>query len=128
MYLSQIRDLIEIHAATGLENPVFSYDPDTFMWFVDFSKVGKGKRKLSLDDVLLTTETILECLNARLDPQSLENLMGRFKKAIVKFYKNRHRPIHQKQLIPTLKGIGNLKDEEIEWTRHFTYKNLILRS
>ena len=62
MYLSQIRNLIETHAATGLENPVFSYDPDTFMWFVDFSRVGKGKRKVSLDDVILTVEAILGCV------------------------------------------------------------------
>ena len=127
MYLSQIRDLIETHAWTGLENPVFSYDPETFMWFVDFSRVGQGKRKLSLDDVLLTTEVILKCFGMD-DLCGSSDFGGCFTKAIEEFYSNRHRPLHQKQLIPTLNGIGDLNDDETECIRHFTYNNLILRS
>ena len=128
MYLSEIRDLIEIHATTGLENPVFSYDPDTFMWFVDFSKVGR-KKKLSLDDILLTVESILDCFEQNTHFES-QDFRDQFTKSIKKFYTNRCRPPHQKQLIPTLKGIGDpkLTDEELEWIRYITSKDLLLRS
>ena len=128
MYISQIRDLIEVQAITGLDNPVFSYDPDTFMWFVDFTKVGRGKKKLSLEDVTTTIDSILDSLEVDIHITESDILKDRFVESTKKFYSNRYRPINQKQLIPTLKDIAKLTKDEMAYTRNFTPDDLLLRS
>ena len=131
MYLSQIHDMIEMHKITGLMNPVFSYDSETYMWFVDFSKVGLGKNQLILDDVLSTMEPILECfelddyLGSNFDPK---DIIDQLMEAANKFYTDRYLPPFQKQIIPTIQGIGDPKptDEEIELAQKFIAENLLL--
>jgi hypothetical protein len=128
IYLSQIRDLIENHSFTGLKNPVFSYDPETFMWFVDFSKVGQGKKKISLENILITIDSILDSLDIDVHLSDAEIIRNRFMNAVERFYTHRYRPKNQKQLIPSVKGTTNKLDEvDLNWTKRFTLKNLLIR-
>ena len=63
MYYSQINDFITTHAEIGLNNPVFYYDWETMLWFIDFSKIGRGNKKIKIGDILQTLKDILICFN-----------------------------------------------------------------
>ena len=129
MYFSQIEDYISMHVKAGLKNPIFYYDPETMLWFIDFSKVGRGSKKLKTGEVLKTIVSILACFN--LDDNMSNNkspvLFERYKEAIEKFYTSRWRPEGKRILIPTLQGCENLftKPSVFEDTRHFTHKRLV---
>src|SRR5581483_6869317 len=55
----ELRDLVETHRSIGNRNPVFRYDYDSMIWFIDFNKVGKSGKKLSVNSVL---ETLIEII------------------------------------------------------------------
>jgi hypothetical protein len=63
MYLSELEDYIATHQRIGLLNPVFDYDPETFVWFIDFSRIGSSKRKIKVEEVLKTVVNMLACFN-----------------------------------------------------------------
>jgi hypothetical protein len=122
MYLADIDDYIHSHVDVGLMNPVFDYDPDTFLWFVDFSRVGNSKKKLPLDDVLKTVVDILACFNLteNVPGVSSATFYAKYKEAITNFYERRYRPPDKRMLIPTLSGCLPGGDKTHERSRNFT--------
>lgn len=130
MYYSQIQEYIATHANVGLRNPVFCYDPESFIWFVDFSRVGKGKGKIKYEDVIKTISDILLCFNL---PTHIFNIrmfdvVDRYQDAIQKFYTQRSRPLGKRLLVPTLCGCGiyeNHQNFKLEETCGFTMMQFI---
>ena len=108
IWISEIEDYLAAHAEVGSRNPVFSYDPESFLWFIDFNKVGRGKRKIRMIEVLKTIINMLVCFNLHQHIPNVKqgNLYQKFAEAIMKFYKNRYRPDDKRMLIPTLKECG----------------------
>jgi len=132
MYFSQIEDYISAHVKVGLKNPIFNYDPDTMYWFIDFSKVGRGNKKIKINDVLKTIVNIGACFN--LDANLCNNrsavIYERYKEAIEKFYSSRWRPQGKKILIPTLQGCDTASGNtapgiKYEDTRNFSSKRFV---
>lgn len=125
MWLSEIRDYIETHAKVGLQNPLFNYDPDTYLWFVDFSKVGTGRKKVAVEEVLKTVTNILSCFNLyQHSGTQINGLYNKYREAIVKFHSHRYRPKDRPFLIPTITGGMFPKGMKSEDTRNFTPENL----
>lgn len=124
LYWSEILEYLETHAHVGLRNPVFYYDPETYIWFIDFSRVGKGRGKISCDDVLKTILNILACFNLSLHIINIRifELYNKYKEAIEKFYTQRSRPTDKKLVAPTLSGCGAIENRnlEIEHIKNFT--------
>jgi hypothetical protein len=110
MYLSEIQDYIDLHRDIGLNNPVFSFDPESYVWFVDFRRVGTGKKKISIEDVQKTVIDILASFNLAqtVTGCDLNKLYQKYREAIDDFYTKRYRPEGKRLLIPTLKGCGNV--------------------
>lgn len=106
IYLSDIHSMIRSHQAAGSINPVFMYDPDTFLWFVDFSKVGKGKKKIGIEHVLKTVINILACFNLGKIVVGFKTstLYQKYEEAILKWYELRQRPKGVYFLSPSLIG------------------------
>jgi hypothetical protein len=104
LYLSQIQEYIDSHVKAGLLNPVFNYNPATYLWFIDFLKVGKGDKKIRLDDVLKTVINIIACFNlkSQVVNTSTNAIFEKYKEAICKFYSNRYRPPGRCILAPTI--------------------------
>ena len=131
LYVSQILDYLESHEKIGLANPVFRYDPDSLMWFVDFAKVGKGKRKIPLREVLKTTIDISACfsLPANISCFQTSKLFAKYEEALVKFHMERYRPPGKRLLIPTLTGCGNCDNKQVdhESLKNFSKHNIIMR-
>lgn len=128
---SEIKDIIRSHERVGLYNPVFSYDPDSYLWFIDFSKVGKGRKKIKLKDVLKTITNILACFNLyeRLYNIKMCEVYEKYEEAVTKFYEQRSRPPGRKLCVPTLYGCGfndTYKHFTYEDTRQFTPSDFVL--
>jgi len=123
IYLSQINDCIEDHVKIGIQNPVFKYDPETMLWFIDFSRIGKGKKRISLKEV---SETIKEIINKfeycnQIQGYNQEKLMEKYDDALKKFYSDRYRPANRRILIPTMSGCVDNSDKiSFEETKKFT--------
>jgi len=107
---SEIKTYIESHVESGLQNPVFFYDPDTYFWYIDFAKVGKGTKKIGIDDVMKTVSNILASfnLNHHLKALDVNDFYAKYDDAIRKYYENRTRPDDKKMLIPSLSGLIGL--------------------
>lgn len=121
MYLADIDDYIDAHVKAGMLNPVFDYDPETFLWFVDFSRVGDSKRKVPVDAVIHTVVDILACFNLTETVPGImaSSMFAKYKEAILNFYHKRYRPPEKRMLIPTLTGC-NAGDKHHDKTRLFT--------
>lgn len=124
MYLSELEDMIETHVKIGLQNPVLTYDPDTFLWFVDFNRIGVAKRKAPFDEVLQVADDMFESFYVTSytdDETAHDEMWERFSKALTTFYKNRKRPKKKKMLIPTFSGcIHGEQEKFLDSTRDFT--------
>ena len=125
MYYAEIMEYVNTHAQVGLQNPVFYYDPETFIWFVDFSRVGRGKGKIRYEDVLKTLSNILVCFNLPLHMSNVRmaEVYEKYREAIDRFYSQRSRPFGKKLLVPTLAGCGiyeNHQNFNVDDTRNFT--------
>lgn len=131
MWISEINDFMKSHENVGLLNPVFSYDPDSFLWFIDFSKIGRGPKKIRLAEVQKTIINILVCFNLRehVPHVRMVKLQDKYMIALQKFYTNRFRPEGKRALIPTLAGCGphDNKKFDLDMTRDFTPEHLITR-
>jgi hypothetical protein len=128
IWLSEIKDYLKIHEEVGLLNPVFNYDPETYLWFVDFSKVGHGNKKLELNDVLNTTTDILACFNLYHYVQGdLNRFYSKYREGIERFYSQRSRPENRPELIPTLVNVKPQVRFDLEITRNFLPQKLISR-
>lgn len=44
MWLSQIQEYIDIHRQAGLSNPLFSYDPETYLWLSIFLRRDRDEK------------------------------------------------------------------------------------
>lgn len=133
MWVSDIEDFIKNHIIVGMQNPAFDYDPETMLWFVNFLKVGRGRRKLRVDDIKKTIVDVLLCFNLphNLPGVQMHKFYSKYSEAVDEFYKQRTRPKGRKQLIPTLLhcgvDIGYQANYDFETTRNFTRKDLVSR-
>lgn len=103
---SEILDYVNAQKATGLANPYFIYDEDSFIWFVDFSRVGRRSGRMKLNTILETVINILCCFNLCQNVPNVEmsKYFERYDEAIRKFHSNRYRPADRFQCVPTLNG------------------------
>lgn len=129
LYQSQIEDYLTSQFQVGMLNPAFSYDHESLLWFVDFTKVGKGRKRIHLREIIKTIINMLICLNI---PENVENintadLYNKFKDAVEKFYDQRYRPEGKKILVPTLVGCGNFQKLDFEEYRDFARRDLMIR-
>lgn len=131
MWVSEIEDYVSSHQLAGEVNPLFLYDSDTMLWFVDFSRVGQSKKKVPVDEVLKTVSSILTCFNFwRTIPNlNTASLFKKYSDAIKLFYDSRRRPENKKMLIPTLTGCGvtEPKSFSFDGTREFLWEDLSIK-
>jgi hypothetical protein len=108
MSISEIWDYVHLHASIGNQNPLFLYDPESFLWFIDFSRIGSSSRKMNIKDVLGTVaETLMAfALHENIKDVKPHKMYLKYEEAIVKFYHQRSRPSHMRVLSPTLKSTG----------------------
>lgn len=119
---SQIEDMINAHVRIGLLNPVFRYDPATYLWFLDFSKVSAGA--IPLSEIYKTTINIMACFNLYVLSTGFKTkvIWEKYKDAIDAFYKERYRPSGKKILKPTISGcfvMDNKNSVDLEKTKEF---------
>lgn len=128
IYFSQIERYIEKHQNVGLSNPVFSYDPHTFLWFVDFNKVGSAKNKAPFEEVKHTIKLMLDAfeLKNNYHEKMYDEMLDKFIKAATTFYEQRKRPKNRRMLIPTIED-HQLDKKFLEQTRDFTRNLFYLR-
>jgi hypothetical protein len=124
MYLSELEDYIATHQRIGLLNPLFNYDPDTYLWFVDFSRVGNSKRKIKVEEVLKTVVNMFACFNL---PQNIidvkvSKFYSKVEEAIMNFHTKRHRPKNRRIMLPTLVGCIEDRNPALERYRNFVPK------
>ena len=128
MYFTQLEKMVERHATAGLHNPVFCYDPHTYLWFVDFNRVGADPHKMTITEMLGTTRAIYGefLLDKNLSTYANNELWTKYEKAINIFYETRKRPKDRRMLIPTLHKICTYEDEGFhEATREFVKSFMI---
>src|SRR3972149_7353111 len=108
IYLAELQDFIDAHVKVGLLNPAFSYDPDNYLWFADFSKIGSGKRQLQLEEIYKTIVNILACFNLfdSVPNVQMHKIYDKYNEAINLFYEKRQRPEGKRLLVPTLSACG----------------------
>lgn len=130
MYFSQIDSFIEKHQSFGLQNPVFSYDPSIFVWYVNYNFIGTDSRKAPHSEVKEVILAMLDSfeLKKHLGDHARSGMFSRFEKAIDIFYEQRKRPKDRKILIPTLVNlVPHEKNEFFETTREFTKNHLVTK-
>ncbi len=110
LWISDIKRMISNHEIIGNRCPVFSYDPTTFLWFVDFNKVGSDSRKAPFREVQSAAVAILACFNLSkiYNQYALEDMWSKFEKSLTLFYEKRQRPDGRRMLIPTLHGVAQV--------------------
>jgi hypothetical protein len=117
MYITEIMDYIELHRQAGMQNPLFLYDHDSFMWFIDFTRVGQGRNKLPVEEILKTVTEILLTFSLQECVKDIRpyKLYAKYEEAIFKFYHQRSRPANMRVLSPTLKmtGAGEYAPEKL---------------
>ncbi len=127
LYMAQLNDIISAHAEAGLTNPIFKYDPESMLWFIDFNKVGSTGRKIPIQNILETIINILVCFNLSesIPNFKMHKLYEKYEEAIKVFYTNRTRPEGKPILCPTVQGCGpfETKDFPFEKTRDFTLQD-----
>jgi len=133
LYLSQIEDYVDAHEVVGLKNPVFRYDPESFIWFIDFSRIGKGKKKIPLREVMKSIVNILSCFNlpGNIDFIKTSKLFEKYEEAVVKFHTERYRPQNKKLLVPTLVNCGGICDNKVvdhDSLKNFNRSNFLIKS
>lgn len=131
MYFSEIQNYINSHEETGLLNPLFIYNRHNMLWFIDFSRIGKEKNKIQLEDILKNIINILTCFNLhQIQGFQQDKLYLKYEEAISKFYKERYRPEDKKFCIPSLIGCGSYEESsnksEMEAAKNFNIRNLII--
>jgi hypothetical protein len=109
IWISEIKDYINLHAEIGLKNPLFNYDPETYLWFINFRRIGDSKKKLPLKEVNRTIVEMLASFNLHFRVKGLLmcEFYSKYATAISEFYHKRHRPEGKKLLAPTFKGCGS---------------------
>lgn len=129
LYYSNIEELIGDHKYIGLQNPVFYYDDDNFMWYLNFNLIGNHKNKAPYSEVRRVLNAMLNCfkLDTIVSKFAQDHVQKKFEKAIDLFYQQRKRPKNKRILIPTLDGTSSgEKNTFYEETRNFTYHDFVL--
>ncbi len=126
MWLSNIKDYIANHEKIGLANPVFSYNPQSMLWFIDFNKVGKKLKKVHIGEVAKTISQILTSFDIQtyLPYIQMDKFYLKYRDALHKFYSYRQRPANRRILIPTFSGCGVTDSTLLKETRSFNYNQL----
>lgn len=108
MTISEIWDYINLHVCLGNQNPLFLYDPESFLWFIDFTRVGNSQRKMPIKDILGSVGEILMgfALHENIKDVKPHKMYLKYEEAILKFYQQRSRPVAMRILSPTLKSTG----------------------
>lgn len=130
IYFCQIEKMIERHAAIGLQSPALAYDPNTYLWFADFNKIGTGSNRAPFDEVVAALKSSYGTfdLKTRIGPTVEPDVWEKFNKALKLFYEQRKRPKGKRMLIPTLVGsVVQEKDAFFEQTREFVKTSLVLK-
>lgn len=131
IWISEIEDYVLSHKLAGEVNPLFLYDVDTMLWFVDFSRVGQSKKKIPINEILKTISSILTCFNLWETIPNLKtsSLFKKYNDAIKLFYESRYRPENKKILIPTLIecGIDEPTLFSFDDTRKFILEDLFIK-
>jgi hypothetical protein len=130
MWYSEIRRLTDKHVEVCSRNPVFYYDPDTFLWFIDFNRVGKSPKKVPFESVLETTNLGLKVFNVDewIESRPYDSVEGKFHAALSDYYYKRKRPAGRRMLIPTFyECCNNMTKEEAEKTRTFSASDFALK-
>lgn len=128
MWLSQIESMLHIHEQMGLQSPVMTYDPSTFLWYVDFNQIGSGSRHAPFNEVSQTLDMVLDVFNLthNLSSKADAEVRAKFSSAVESFHEKRKRPVSRRMLIPTLSGVITREDASFfDQTREFTKNNLI---
>jgi hypothetical protein len=117
IWLSEIQDLIFSHVKAGENNPIFTYDSRSMLWFVDFSKIGEGQ--INLEEIYKTILNMIESLHCSrfLDIQPM-SIYNDFKLGIDTFNVQRQHTI----LIPTI-PIGVHNKFSLEKTKSFIFSS-----
>lgn len=100
----QINDLISRQITTGLNHPLFFYDYETSIWFVDFARIGDSKRKTRLNTVLNTIYAMLSSLSVSsfIPNMDVERFTRKITDAFIQFQKTRKRPGNKQIFCPTI--------------------------
>ena len=125
---SQIKDYIQLHEKAGLNNPAFSYDPETYIWFLDFGKIGRnGVGKKEIDKTILN---ILFCFDLQGNVPHIQEhkVFEKYQIPIRNFVANRQEISGKHLLAPTLAGCGFQESKKVNFdeTRSFRPGDLII--
>jgi hypothetical protein len=103
MWLIEIQNFITSHKQVGLNNPLFAYDDETMLWFIDFNRIGDTGKRQPLNEVHKTIVNILSCFNLyQTFPEvNVPVFFQKYRKSIDEFYTKRYRPECRPMLIPT---------------------------
>lgn len=125
IWKSQIFDHIRKHTIIGLKNPLFSYDYESMLWFVDFTRTGTGKHQISVQSIKDTVSDIINStkINTYVINANIYKLKEKYKEAIDEFYKFRKRPENRRVLSPTLNGCLYRANANWEDSKIFYIKN-----
>lgn len=136
LYCSEINRMIERHRVVGLTNPVFNYDSSTYLWFIDFNRIGNHRRKAPFAEVVETTKLIFEKFRVKevMGDNIEDAFWQKIEKAITLFYEQRKRPKGKRTLVPTFSDLlpanvapsGQTAVDFFEMTRSFTPSDLIV--
>lgn len=132
LYLSQIEDYVRLHYRAGSLNPVFVYDAETFVWFLNFSKVGPGPKQITLEEVMQTVVNILFCFDLQeyVAGLNISQFFEKYSQAITSFHSKRYRPNNCKLLVPTFHSCGGTYSDQttMERTKEFIAKEMLIKS
>jgi hypothetical protein len=139
LYLANLEDYISSHIHAGSQNPIFRYDPESYLWFIDFSRVGRCRKKIKLQDVNRTIVNVLTCFNLwdHIPNVRMHKLYDKYAEAVEKFHTQRYRPEGKRMCLPTLSQCFTYpyqyeqqlpKGYNLEDTRNFTPKDFILKN
>lgn len=131
LWISQIEDHITAHYQAGIVNPLFLYDPETMLWFVNFARVGSGKKKIPLEEIMKTIMNILSTFNLEtISGLNIDLLHLKYKESISQFYHKRFRPADRLMLIPTLANTGVVEPLtcSLNKMRNFVFDDLKIKN
>lgn len=130
LWMSEIEANINKHSYIGLQNPVLSYDPSTYLWFINFGLVGNTKSKAPFDEVLYVIKAMYDVFNIKnnFSQYVADFVWDKFSKALTLFYQKRKRPKDRRILIPTfINCVYQEKQPFYDFTREFVKFNLVIK-
>lgn len=126
MWFSDIKNLINLHKKAGNRYPFMTYDEDTFLWFINFKKIGKNKKQIKLDNVKKALIDIAKCfeIEKHIHKFNFDKFIENIDEPIKNFYKSKC-PARKVILFPIL-GNGEL-DRYVNLDNLNSFDSKILR-